>query len=74
MPLGLGKWMVQHCKMQLLSGLKKLVKAYFKPDSDCVKELDEKLVFYLLLSLVFLPRAWKQVSEAGSVDLSRFSS
>ena len=27
MPLSLGKWMVQHCKMQLLSGLKKLVKS-----------------------------------------------
>jgi len=27
MPLGLGKWMVQHCKMQSLSDLKKLVKS-----------------------------------------------
>ncbi len=27
MPLSLGKWMVQHCKMQSLSGLKKLVKS-----------------------------------------------
>lgn len=30
MPLGLGKWMVQHCKMQSLSGLKKLVKSIFQ--------------------------------------------
>lgn len=27
MPLSLGKWMVQHCKMQSLPGLKKLVKS-----------------------------------------------
>ena len=30
MPLGLGKWMVQHCQMQSLSGLKKLVKSIFQ--------------------------------------------
>ena len=30
MPLSLGKWMVQHCKMQSLSGLKKLVKSIFQ--------------------------------------------
>ena len=30
MPLGLGKWMIQHCKMQSLSGLKKLFKSIFQ--------------------------------------------
>lgn len=55
MPLGLGKWMVQHCKMQSLSGLKKLVKSIFQARQRCGGGTASRksLIFWISVSLPF---------------------
>ena len=47
--------------------MKKLDKAHFKLDSDCVKEIEGNLVFLMFLSLVFLARAQKLESEQARI-------
>ena len=38
-----------------MTRFEKLGKAHFKPDSDCVKGLEETVVFSMFMSIVFLP-------------------